>query len=223
MISKKRRNFYKKGKRKYSKKKGKRIYSKKGGKRTYSKKKKIISFLSKTLDLQFKYGTSFLYLSILISFLLISYYNLSIEQATRINQVGQMLSGTFNNETTTDRLTLVHFALSEIKDNFFLGAGLGEFKKMSIGLGTHNTYLLILGESGVIAIILYLRFLLFWLHNSLRMIKDSNPLEVASLGMAIIFAFVGFASHTLLVNKSFVVVLGIIFAAVRINRHARAR
>ena len=151
------------------------------------------------------------------------YYNLSIEQATRINQVGQMLSGTFNNETTTDRLTLVHFALSEIKDNFFLGAGLGEFKKMSIGLGTHNTYLLILGESGVIAIILYLRFLLFWLHNSLRMIKDSNPLEVASLGMAIIFAFVGFASHTLLVNKSFVVVLGIIFAAVRINRHARAR
>ena len=43
MISKKRRNFYKKGKRKYSKKKGKRIYSKKGGKRTYSKKKKIIN------------------------------------------------------------------------------------------------------------------------------------------------------------------------------------
>ena len=38
MISKKRRKFYKKGKRKYSKKGGKKIYSKKKGKRIYSKK-----------------------------------------------------------------------------------------------------------------------------------------------------------------------------------------
>ena len=41
--------------------------------------KKFIHFINRTLDPQFKYGTSILYLSILISFLLITYYNLSIE------------------------------------------------------------------------------------------------------------------------------------------------
>ena len=41
-------------------------------------KKKITSFISKTLDPQFKYGNKTLYLSIVICFSLIAYYNLSL-------------------------------------------------------------------------------------------------------------------------------------------------
>ena len=41
-------------------------------------KEKIISFVSKTLDPQFKYGNNTLYLSIIICFSLIAFYNLNI-------------------------------------------------------------------------------------------------------------------------------------------------
>lgn len=146
------------------------------------------------------------------------YSNLTVVQVARIQQVGQLLSGEINDQTTTRRSGLATYALNQIEETFYLGAGLGEFKRMTVGKGTHNVYLLILGESGVIALVLYLYFILFWFSRSFRGKKTLNPIAIASLGLAMIITFAGFASHTVLANKSFIIVLGILFAATRIKR-----
>ena len=146
------------------------------------------------------------------------YSNLTAVQLARIEQLGQFLSGEINDETTTRRSGLATFALDQIEETVYLGAGLGEFKLMTIGRGTHNVYLLILGESGVIALMLYIYFIFFWFLHSFRSIKSLNPIAIASLGLAMIITLAGFASHTVLANKSFIIIMAVVFASLRLNK-----
>lgn len=137
-------------------------------------------------------------------------------QNERLNQVQMLIQGQINEETTTHRSELAAFALQEMEDTFFLGAGLGKFKKMAIGNGTHNIYLLILGEAGVIALVLYIVFLARWAKKSFAS-ADFSAIKFASGNIMILFFFSGFAAHTLLANKPYILSLAIIIASLRIR------
>ena len=145
-------------------------------------------------------------------------FNLTDLQKARIEQVFRLLSGEINDETTTKRSGLASYALEEIKATFVIGAGLGEFKKMKVGKCTHNTYLLVLGESGIIALLIYIWFLLYWMKKSVSAFRHVNPLKLASAGFCLVILFSGFASHTVLSNKSFIIIMAVIFAALRSNQ-----
>ncbi|MCR9155253.1 MAG: hypothetical protein NXI09_14180 [Bacteroidetes bacterium] len=145
---------------------------------------------------------------------------LSDLQSQRISQVQLLLQGQIDRETTTHRSELAVIALEEMRETFFLGAGLGKFKKMDIGNGTHNVYLLILGEAGVIALILYLLFYVKWAKNSFAG-RQFSSLRFASGNIMILFFFSGFVAHTLLANKPYILSLALILAALRIDRTIR--
>jgi O-antigen ligase len=94
---------------------------------------------------------------------------LSNAQAARLQQFLQFLSADISNETTTGRIELYGIGISRIADNLALwGDGIGTFHRMEGGvfskaaldgedgwLGVHNTYLMILGEGGIIPFALF--------------------------------------------------------------------
>lgn len=141
--------------------------------------------------------------------------NLSTEQANRLNQLEQLFQGTINDETTTHRSEIGAYAWSLIQSEWVLGYGLGTFRQMDIGNGTHNIYLLIWGESGVIAIILYICFLIVWYISAIK-IKDSIY-RMLMVNILIIFIISGFVAHTLLVNKPYIIVLGVLMGGARLS------
>lgn len=136
------------------------------------------------------------------------------EQSQRIDQVKMLLMGQINEETTTHRSELALYALEEMSETFFLGAGLGKFKLMEVGNGSHNVYLLILGEAGVMSLLLYVIFLWKWGKQSyLRRLKDSIQFTSGNILLTILFS--GFAAHTVLANKSYMFCLALILGAMK--------
>jgi O-antigen ligase len=135
-------------------------------------------------------------------------------QSRRISEVQLLLQGQIDKETTTHRSELARLALNEMQGTFYLGAGLGEFKKMEIGKGTHNVYLLILGEAGVLALILYLLFFVAWFRRSFGFLAF-DAVRFTSGNILILFFFSGFAAHTLLANKPFIFTLALVIAALK--------
>jgi O-antigen ligase len=90
-------------------------------------------------------------------------FNLSWEQRERLSDVINLAGGEFNARSTTGRSVLFEIGFEKIKGNLPWGAGLGAFHAMEGGirkvaggleldewLGIHNTYLMFLGEGGII-------------------------------------------------------------------------
>lgn len=100
--------------------------------------------------------------------------NLSWEQRERLSDVLSLAGGDFNAKSTTGRNVLFELGVERIIDTFPWGEGLGQFHSMEGGLrraignlqlsewlGVHNTYLMILGESGFIPFAALMSFLIF--------------------------------------------------------------
>ncbi|MCP8938419.1 O-antigen ligase family protein [Alsobacter sp. SYSU M60028] len=94
-------------------------------------------------------------------------FGFSDERRERIVDVMSLMSGEFNERTTTGRTNLWQFGLAKINQTFPWGSGLGQFHFLEGGvrnnvdqwLGVHNTYLMVLGEAGLLPLILLLAFL----------------------------------------------------------------
>ena len=140
--------------------------------------------------------------------------NLSEEQMFRLTTFELLLKGNINEETTSHRSEIGTYALDKIMERPIFGYGLGEFHRMDIGYGTHNIYLLIWGESGIIGILAYISFLLVWF---LAMKNNSNPaFKLLAINILIVFVFSGFAAHTLLSNKPYLLILGVLFGGMSV-------
>jgi len=94
-------------------------------------------------------------------------FGFSDERRERIVDVMSLMSGEFNERTTTGRTNLWQFGLVKIGQTFPWGSGLGQFhfleggvrNKVDQWLGVHNTYLMVLGEAGLLPFLLLLAFL----------------------------------------------------------------
>lgn len=157
---------------------------------------------------------------IVLSFIFLSIFfsqiksNLKGQQFERITELQMLYSGEINDETTTQRSALGTYAWEEIKKNIVFGSGLKTFRKMEIGTGVHNTYLLIWGESGILSLIVYVIFLIRWWVLSKKIEHFSLKMLVSNIFL--IFFLSGFAAHTLMSNKSYLVIMSTIFAGVDI-------
>jgi O-antigen ligase len=93
--------------------------------------------------------------------------SLSWEQRERLADVLNLIGGDFNTRSTTGRDILFDFGLEKIEEALPWGAGLGKFHAMEGSLrnalnewlGIHNTFLMVLGEAGIIPFALFLSLL----------------------------------------------------------------
>ena len=134
--------------------------------------------------------------------------NFSEYQISRIVDFTSFLKGNINDEITTNRTSLAAHALDLIKRDYYLGRGLDTFHRMEgVGLGTHNQFLLILGETGFIGLLLYMAYYWFLL---LKNFKIKLP-ELKFLGVSVIVVLIVTAAsmHTMLFTKTMVIMFSL--------------
>jgi O-antigen ligase len=96
-------------------------------------------------------------------------------QMNRLDEMIQFFSGQLNENSTGHRFTLWAIGLERIEREFPLGGGLGTLHFMPGGVlvngiwqGVHNSYLMILGESGLLPFLMFVFALLLWLRAALQ-------------------------------------------------------
>jgi len=144
---------------------------------------------------------------------------LEYAQLKRLEQVGSLLQGNFDAESTTARSVLWEEALELISAQPFLGYGLGCFHNLPENvLGTHNTYLMIWGEAGILGLFTMLVFIVTISYRSFFWIRDPAFRFLAlSLILVIVVQMYG-ASHNGFSNSEVVTMTAVVFALIEAQR-----
>jgi O-antigen ligase len=158
--------------------------------------------------------------------------NLSIEQRERLSDVLNLAGGEFNTRSTTGRNVLIELGFDRISGSFPWGAGLGEFHAMEGGLrknaggielnewlGIHNTYLMILGEGGLVPLVMLVTFLASLLTRGMR-----APHRTIVFGFTIVLMADMLVGHHVLLLRFANVVIAVILALLALSpRHQPIR
>lgn len=142
----------------------------------------------------------------------------SPEQQKRLGELGRVLSqGEISDETTADRAGIATYALQMWSEKPLFGHGLGAMHLLKdIGLGVHNTFLMVLGESGILPLailLLWITTIVYWSAHELNsvvglMVWLYMPILVISMA----------TSHNTLDNRFHNAVCGIIFGLISFRR-----
>ena len=149
-----------------------------------------------------------------------SLVELSGEQQRRIAQMGDVLAGDLTVENTTGRTDMWSLGLERIMTNFPAGQGLGSYHFLEGGYyengvlqGVHNTFLMLTGEAGLPALILFLAFCSLTLSDLLR----NRELRFA-LFLALVLFSVLISGHNTLSLRFIDLIIGIIIGALLVAR-----
>jgi len=144
---------------------------------------------------------------------------LSYSQFKRLDQVRRLASGEFSSETTTHRSELWKEAVELISKKPITGYGLSGFSRLPEGnLGPHNTYLILWGDGGILAIIAFMVYVFSVYYRGLFWVRD--PLYrflILTLFFIVTVQYYG-ALHTGLDNSELACMIGIIFALIETQR-----
>ena len=90
-------------------------------------------------------------------------FELSPNQEQRIVDLERLMRGDLDSETTTGRTIIWELGIQRMEEVFPGGAGICKFHELvggimegDVWLGVHNTYLMVLGEAGVLAFLFFL-------------------------------------------------------------------
>jgi O-antigen ligase len=138
------------------------------------------------------------------------YYNLSNYQKQRIFEFTSLMKGQIDSETTTHRSEIAETAIDLMKEDLFLGRGLGVFHNLEEtgGYGTHNEFLLILGEVGFIGFFLYVGYFIFIYINLFKIKFVPNRFLIFTI--VNIMLITSMVSHTVLYIKLYVLVFSFV-------------
>lgn len=143
--------------------------------------------------------------------------NLEYQQLERLEQALGLLQGEVNEENTTDRSLLWGKALSLIAANPITGYGTGCFHKLpglSLNLGSHNTYLMVWGEGGIIAILALLISIISAMYRSIFWIKRPSYSFLAIVIGLVVFIQMYGAAHNGLNNSEITCMVAVLFALI---------
>lgn len=137
-------------------------------------------------------------------------------QISRVTAIKKLLFDVeFSNETTSSRYDLFNYGVSKIKENFILGNGLGFFQWFPGNEnGVHNTFLLIIGEGGIFAFLLFILFIISTFINSFFLQNDTG-LMVSGLIIILILSSMG--NHNFFDDK-ITIILQVIIVAFSLNK-----
>lgn len=190
---------------------------------TFSKTAILSVFFITFIYLFFYAKSNFLLISTISLVLIIGLYhnldniksNLEGVELRRIETIESLLKGDIKGDVTTGRSEINEFAWQLISDNPIIGIGLGNFGFLpGLDMASHNTYFQIWGESGILAL---LALLFFIIKINLKLINSSYNVSYKFLGISIILLFMlnSFVSNNLLDNRifniSFVILLCLIY------------
>ena len=135
--------------------------------------------------------------------------NLDTEQLKRFEIFGEFLNGRIDSETTTQRSEIALLVLDKVKGEGYMGTGLDSYHRIEgFGLGTHNQYLIFLGEIGIFGLILFLLYLI-GLGLELYKIKDFN-IRFLGLGIFCVLLITSSVAHTILFTKTYVIMFSLL-------------
>ncbi len=111
-------------------------------------------------------------------------HNLSPYQKKRIINSISLFSGEINSKgSANERLKVLKIGIVEIKNRPLFGSGIGAFNRLkNCGIGIHNTYLLVLGDSGIVPFILLILFIFYFFFRS----KSINCISIKFLLLGVI-------------------------------------
>lgn len=150
-------------------------------------------------------------LSVILAIVFISIYfsaimdQLSWGQFLRLQRTLAFLSGEFTEATTSERSTLFNIGFQLIGEHPLIGNGLTSFHAYDIPvngkhIGVHNTFLLILGESGVIPFIFYVSLMLILIVKSWKLKNLAMSFLFLSI-LAVYFINVAGTGHNALDDR----------------------
>ena len=148
---------------------------------------------------------------------------LTYDQRTRLFHTVQLFTGKFDENNTSERSELYSFAWNSIKHRPIAGYGIGVYHKMKDfpggnTMGVHNTYLLILGESGFIPLLLFLFMFLMLIYGSLS--HPSPSFGFFILGVCIVyFIAISNTGHNALDDRTSNAMIGISLALSQLRRN----
>lgn len=160
-------------------------------------------------------------------------FGLTWYQRERLADVVDILTGRADEETAGARAILFDAGLRITREVFPWGAGLNELHRMdnvmrntpniltsneSIWNGVHNTYLMVLGEAGLAALV---AFLAFWARLIWKL--SNSAFRIFAMGATVIMLVTMVVGHAVLAHKMTAAVLALVMAiAARSERSWKA-
>jgi O-antigen ligase len=126
--------------------------------------------------------------------------------------------GEAGDHSATERRYVAELAWEMFADSPFVGNGLGTTLGAYYGRGTHNMYLMLLAEQGILGGALYLALVLILLHRGWTIFRSATSIERRDVGVALfllgaLLTTMGMFSHNLLEQPSTQFVLAFLVSA----------
>lgn len=146
------------------------------------------------------------------------YKNLSKIQQERLFEISMLFSGKIDSETTTNRSDIAKIALRVIHDDYYLGRGLSTFHSLpqTGGLGTHNEFLLLFGELGIIGLLFYLIYFYSIYRNLFKVKFIPNRFLLFSLSNIIFIT--SMVSHNVFFIKMYILIFAFLNVFIWYNK-----
>ena len=191
--------------------------------------------ISRVRDFRIAYlGKTLIFSAVLLVGLIYSVSNfgetfesLSYSQRTRIVEAVQLLDGKVTRKTTSNREKLLRVTWEKIRRKPIFGYGIGTFHRLKDKIygkqyGTHNTHLMIWGESGILPLLCFCFFVAMTIWAGLR--HPINGIGFLFIGVSLVyFINVAGASHNALDERVSNVLIGIIGALDLFGKSVRSK
>jgi len=123
-------------------------------------------------------------------------------------------------ESADERRYVISLAWRMFTENPLVGEGIGSTLVEGYGRGTHNMYLMLAAEQGLVGLLLYLSLLWLILGRGWRIFKQGITQQERDIGAALVllaayFTFAGLFSHNLLEEPYTLFLLAFLFSAER--------
>lgn len=144
-------------------------------------------------------------------------------QQKRLEQIGLILTGRADKSDTSNRADLANLGFEKISDRPLLGSGLGSFmhfldsgNKTGDDVGSHNIYICVWGEGGLIPFFL---FALFWGISGWQALILPTPwLRMTALSIWVMLFISGLTNHDVLEMNLFGIMVGFMCAFLVVHR-----
>ncbi|MCC5936790.1 MAG: O-antigen ligase family protein [Lunatimonas sp.] len=169
----------------------------------------IITLIYITINFNQNKKTVFIF--VLVSTIVLSYQfnslgsNLTRGQEKRIEGLYDLINGRIDDETTTGRSTIIAHGWNYIEKHIITGIGLGNFKSLpEINKASHNTFLVVWGESGIIPLFFYIYLIGILIFYSIKLyLVKKYDYSYLLFSSALYIIMYSFATNNLLDNRIF--------------------
>jgi O-antigen ligase len=149
---------------------------------------------------------------------------LQADQAKRVNTLALLLSGEISNESTGGRMQYWINGIRQWADSPIWGHGIGTQRRIQNEVmteaGSHNTFLRVLGESGIVPFFLLLIFLWVFFREGQR--TKTPYVKTLVLGYFIVMFMSCMTSHNVLTHRHQNAMLGACFGLMAAAREIEA-